>query len=243
MKVVILAAGYGTRLYPITIDKPKALLDIRGKKKVIDFIIKSLPKETSSIYLITNNKFYNQFEDWNNKKGSQGLNTKILNDNTNSNETRLGGIGDLMLAIKEAESDDLLIIASDNIFNFSLQEAYNHFKAKKRDMILVCDIKDKELAKSFGVLSIDSDNRITKFEEKPKNPETSLISTAIYFLKKESLNLIDEYLEEGNSREGVGYFIKWLAKNKEVYAFKAEGLWFDIGTLEAYNKVREIFRL
>lgn len=243
MKAVILAAGYGTRLYPMTIDKPKALLDI-GEKKILDLIIERIPKEIKDIKIVTNAKFYHLFDKWLKESSIKDSNIKIglINDCTNCYENRLGAIRDMHLALSKEKEEDALIIASDNLFDFDLNDPLELFKKIRRDIIIAYDIKDKNNATRFGVLSTDENGKIVKFEEKPKEPETSLISTGIYFFTKDSLKRIQRYIEEGVNIDGLGNFIKWHASTKDVHALVAKGKWYDIGTLESYNDALKSFK-
>lgn len=238
MKAVILAAGYATRLYPITLDKPKTLLDI-GKKKILDFIIEKIPTEIRDIYIITNSKFYPLLKEWHEKNSR--INVNIINDGTISDENKLGAIRDMHLAVSKSKEDDVLVLASDNLFDFELDNAFNLFKKSNKDVIIVHDIQDKGKASRFGVLSIDKNGRIIKFEEKPNEPETTLISTGLYFFTKDSLKLLPGYISETKDNNGPGYFVKWLINKKEVYACKTEGKWYDIGNLDTYNEAVRYF--
>jgi len=238
MKAIILAAGYATRLYPITIEKPKTLLEI-GKKRILDLIIEKIPEEISDIYVITNSKFYSLFEKW--QKENPDANINLINDGTTSEQNKLGAIRDMHTALLQGKEDDALVLASDNLFDFELDEALELFKKKNRDVIIVYDIQDKSKAARFGVLSIDENKKIIKFEEKPKQPETALVSTALYFFTKESLKLLPDYINETKDNDGPGYFVKWLASRKDVYVSIANGKWYDIGTLETYEEAKRVF--
>lgn len=236
MKAVILAAGYATRLYPLTLDKPKALLEIHGKP-LLNYIIHNLEEtNVSEIYIITNEKFYLQFVWWlNQNKFNKKI--EIINDETNSNETRLGGIGDLKLAILEKEiDDDILVILGDNLFDFSLKELTTKFNKTNKTVLGVYDIKSLMDAKRFGVVGVSAD-RIVSFKEKPENPESSLISTGIYLFSKKDIQLLPEYLNSGGKKDAFGSFIEYLTPRTEVYAATFDGRWFDIGSIEVYAKV------
>lgn len=248
MKAIILAAGYATRLYPLTIDKPKGLLPIKNKP-MIEYIINKIEeiKEIDKIYIVTNNKFDNVFNDW--KKSRGNLFTKkieIVNDNTNSNETRLGGIGDLCLAIDNRKiNDDILILNSDNLFDFSLKEFINQFNINKNIINGTFFLDDFNEVKKHGVVKIDkSNNQIIEFQEKPENPKSNLISIGIYVFPKETINLIKKYFKSGNNNEGPGYLIKYFCEKKDitVNSFLFKGKLYDIGNLKTYNKINEIWK-
>lgn len=237
MKAVILAAGYATRLYPLTLDKPKALLSIAGKP-IIEHLIQKIPEEIKDICIITNSKFKRDFDEWL-KNFSCGKNLRLIDDGSADNSNRLGSIGDMNLVINKIGADDMLVIASDNIFDFKLEEAFEFFRNNRKDLVVIYDIKSKDEARKFGVVELDKNKKIKEFLEKPEKPKTTLASTGIYFFTKDSILLLKDYLEEGNSREGPGYFVKWLARKKEVCGFMLKGRWHDIGTIEDYEKAKK----
>jgi len=255
MEAIILAAGYGTRLTGdahkadrktknIILTKPKPLLPIKGKP-IIEHIISQINKlnEVDEIAIITNNVYYNQFEDWlKNYKHKKSI--KIINDFTSSNEARLGAIKDMQLVIKKEKiDDDCLVIAGDNLTNINLREFVDFSKQKNSTIIAARDVGNKLSIKGrYGMIKVDKDDKIVYFEEKPENPTSSLASTAIYLFKRKDLNLIGEYLDTTNHHDAPGYFIAWLYKKTNVYAFifdTNKSLWFDIGRLNQYQKAEE----
>lgn len=241
MKAIVLAAGYATRLKPLTDNKAKPLLEIK-EKPILSHIIKKLEKlPIDEIFIVTNNKFYADFEEWNNAFSSP-LPIKILNDKTNSDEDKKGATGDIEFAIaSENLDDDLLIIAGDNLFNFDLLPLYNFFLEKQSNVIALNDINSFERAKSFGIASINSENKITDFQEKPENPKSTLSATAIYIYPKNTIPLILKYMQEGNNPDAPGFLAKWLAQNSELYGFIYEDKWFDIGTLDSLETAKNEF--
>lgn len=243
MKALILAAGYATRLYPLTLNKAKPLLPV-GKKTMIDRVVDNIlaVKEVDAIYVVTNQKFSKQFGDWaKKKKGTVPIN--VINDRTLSNDDRLGAIGDIGLSINEAKiKDDLLVVAGDNLFEFDL-EGFVDFAKKKGELpsIAVYDIKKREMASLYGVLEIDGDAKVISFEEKPKEPKSTLVSTCIYYFPKPKLHLVDKYLNTSAKKDAPGNYIRWLAENEGVYAFAFEEAWYDIGSKESYEEVKNIY--
>jgi glucose-1-phosphate thymidylyltransferase len=242
MKAIILAAGYGTRLKEVTKNKPKALLEI-ARKPLIEHIINRIPKEIREIYIVSNAKFFPQFSDWFNKFQQKHEDYKdkeiiLINDGTISNERRLGGLGDLALVIKHAGLDDFLILASDNLFDFDLERIYNLFKHNMKDIVVLYDIQNREKAKLFGVLKIDSTNKIISFTEKLEQPDSILVSTGIYFFKKNTIVMLKEYLKEGNEKEEPRNFVRWLINRLGIYSYVAEGKWYDIGSIESYEEAK-----
>ncbi|MDP6641896.1 MAG: nucleotidyltransferase family protein [Candidatus Nanoarchaeia archaeon] len=232
MKCIILAAGFATRLYPLIKNKPKQLLPISGKP-IIEHIIEKIDKYIDEIYIVSNNKFFNNFNEWlNNYKSSVKIN--LVNDNVNSNEERLGGVGDLKFVLDKSNiNEDTMILAGDNLFNFDVKDIIEFFK-NNGTCIGLYDVKDKELAKHYGVTIIEG-SIIKDFQEKPNNPKSTLVSTAIYLITKKDLEELDRFYETGDL-ENIGHFIHHLSKIKEIYGFKIKGSWYDIGTIEEYEK-------
>ncbi len=238
IKAIVLAAGYATRLYPLTLNTPKPLLDIDGKP-MIEFILDKLYEISNldEIFIITNDKFFDKFNEWlNNYKINIPI--KIINDKTTSNEDRLGAIGDINFVIKnENINDNLIVVGGDNLFELSLKEFIDF--SKDKTVIVSHDVKNLELAKLYGILSINENNKIINFIEKPEKPESTLASTCIYFFSSNILNKIEEYIEQGNSTDKTGHFIQWLYKKNEVYSFVTKEKWFDIGDKEQLEEVRK----
>lgn len=240
MKVIILAAGYAKRLYPLTENQPKPLLPV-GDRSILDHLIDKVRslKGVSQIYIVTNAKFYSHFSDW--LKKYPGLSCKIINDGTMDNETRLGAIGDIRYVLfKEKIEDDVLILAGDNLFDSGLAHFIDHFQ--RRGTSVGCfELGDLKKASSYGVLQLDSTGRVLKFLEKPAHPPSSLISTGIYGYTLQDLLKIESYLSEGGNPDAPGHFLEWLSKRKEVFGYIIEGRWFDIGDLESYRQADDIY--
>jgi glucose-1-phosphate thymidylyltransferase len=244
MKGIILAAGYGTRLYPLTSDIPKALLPVAGRP-IIEYIIEKLKpiKELQSIYIVTNAKFYPLFIEWKDSYKSS-FKIEILNDGTYSNKDRLGAIGDLYFVVeKEGIKEEIIVIGGDNIFDFSIDEAYGYFKKKKASVVCLYDMENpSSVARRYGVVSLDKENRIVLFEEKPERPRSTLISTAIYFFSRDALDELRRFIKEGINPDNSGDFIRYLSERKEIFGFVMKGMWFDIGNGETYKKANEYYR-
>ncbi|PIO08459.1 hypothetical protein COU59_01590 [Candidatus Pacearchaeota archaeon CG10_big_fil_rev_8_21_14_0_10_34_12] len=232
MKTVILAAGFGTRLYPLTLNKSKVLLEIKGKP-LVDYTIEKIPRK-EGIVIVTNGKFYNDFQEW----AKNHPKIKIVNDNVFENENRLGGIGDLWLAIeKEKIYDDLLIVLGDNFFGFEISDFVETFKKNQEIMMGVYETSIEQ-AKKFGVVEIDDDMNLKGVEEKPENPRSNLIIAGLYALPKENIKDIREYVRSGKNNEGVTYLIKDLMKREKIKVHQFRGEWHDIGSLEDYKKLK-----
>ncbi len=239
MKAIILVAGYGTRLYPLTINTPKALLEIKGKP-IIQYIVDNINNisEVNKIYVVSNAKFYNNFVEW----SAKAKKIKILNDGTRNEDERIGALGDLQLVIdSEKIVDDLLVIHGDNLFDFNLQELVNFFRLKKSTVVVAQKLSDKERIKKLGALGIDKSNRVIEFVEKPKDPGNMLASTGVYIYPIDVIEELRDYIREGGNKEGSGFFLEWLHKRREVYAFLVKGKWYDIGNPETLEEARRNF--
>jgi glucose-1-phosphate thymidylyltransferase len=242
MKSIILAAGYSTRLYPLTEKTPKPLLNV-ADKPMIEHIIRKLEQidDIDAIYIITNDKFEQHFKNWL-KNFDTHKKIEILNDGTKSNEERLGALGDIHYAINAIYiSDDLIVVAGDNLFELSLTDVAKLFKKKKSNVIVLHDVKDIDLAKKYGV--VETENSIViNFEEKPSNPKSTLISTGIYIFPKTTIELIKKYIAQGNDADKTGTFIEWLHKRDKVFSFVTDKKWYDIGSIEQLEKANRYYK-
>ncbi len=244
MKAIILCAGYAVRLYPLTLNAPKALLPI-AEKPVLNYILEKIEEldEIDEILVVTNARFYDNFLKW--KETYQNSFSKeiyLVNDLTDSNETRLGGIGDLSFTINQEKiQDDVLIVLGDNLFDCSLKEISKFFETFKETVIGVHDIRDLTQAKRFGVLEV-KDNKVVSMQEKPPEPKSSLVSTGIYFIPKDDLHFIEDYMKTGLPRDGPGNLFSYLSGKKQILAFEILGRWYDIGTPETYKEVNESWK-
>ena len=244
MKCVILAAGYATRLRPLTDDLPKHLLPV-GERPMLEWVLDRVREvdEVDAIHLVTNSLFAPEFERWARPHG-----VLVHDDETTSNEDRLGAVGDLNLVIETAglRDDELLVLAGDNLFELSLPGFVEWWRAKPRpsSAVPLHDVGDLELATQYGIADVDDRDRIVRFVEKPSDPTSTLASTLIYLLPPEHVQLIRTYLDEGESPDNAGSFLGWLAGREPVYGFRFEGSWFDIGNheqlLDADNRMRRL---
>lgn len=242
MKAIILAAGYATRLYPLTIDRPKALLPIAGKP-ILDYIVDEIEtiEEVNSLVIISNDKFYNNFEEWKSTRSSR-LEITVLNDNTTDDTNKLGAVGDVEYAIEKLGIDeDILVMAGDNIFTFKLKDFAEFYKEKKSDTILAKRIESISDLKRMGNAVLNGSGKVLDMVEKPENPPSDIAVYAVYMYKKETVPMIKQYLEEGGNPDAPGFFPSWLHKKKDVYAYVFEGDCYDIGTPESYKEVNKIF--
>jgi glucose-1-phosphate thymidylyltransferase len=244
MKVLLLAAGYATRLYPLTLNTPKPLLEVAGKT-VMGYIFDLIEplKEVDEVFIATNKKFYQNFKDWK-QRFSSSKKITVINDGTTSNEARLGATGDIEFVIeKENISDDLLVLAGDNLFKADLSIFTNFCISKKPSITIgLYDIKDLILAASYGIVSIDKNNKIIDFKEKPANPASTLAAMCLYFFPKERLGIMKRYMGMDNAKDAPGYFLEWLYKRESVfgYVFK-DKKWFDIGDKKSLDEAEKEF--
>jgi glucose-1-phosphate thymidylyltransferase len=241
MKAVILAAGYATRLYPLTVDRPKALLDVGGRP-MVEHLLQRLEgvAELDGIYLVTNSKFADTFRDW--ATGWAGSEVWIVDDGTADEETKLGAIGDLELTIREsAIDDDLIVLAGDNLFSESLAPFAEFTSEKNAPALGVYDVGDLDAIRRYNAIELDEDDRLTFFEEKPANPRSTLTGIALYFYPRHSLGLVGEYLETGNNPDQPGRLVQWLYPRVPVYAWRVPGRWYDIGSAETLAEADRAF--
>ena len=242
MKCILLAAGYATRLYPLTQDRPKALLPIGGGS-ILDFLIAKISAVPviEHVYLVTNARFYPQFVAWADITANADRVT-ILNDGTLNNEDRLGAIADLQFAISQATiADDVLVLAADNLFDFALTDFVSFFERVGENCITVHALHDQAALQRTGVVELDDSARVTGFEEKPLLPKSCWAVPPFYLFRQDSLPLIGQYLQEGNPPDAPGNLIPWLVQRRPVYAFQFQGNRYDIGTLESYHHAIRVF--
>ena len=242
MKSLILAAGYATRLYPLTLNQPKALLPI-NEKPIINYITEEIETidAIDEIIVVSNEKFYPHFVQWK-EEYSGKLPVTVVNDHTTDDTNKLGAVGDIQYVVETLGIDDeLLIIAGDNIFTFKLKDFYNEYKNKNCDMILTKEINDIDELRRMANVSLNSDKKVIMMEEKPQNPQSNIAAFASYIYKKDTVKMIKQYLDEGNNPDAPGFFPSWLYKIKDVYAYTFTGECYDIGTPKAYKEVNDIF--
>jgi glucose-1-phosphate thymidylyltransferase len=238
MDAVILCGGFAKRMWPLTRDTPKALLEVRGRP-VLEHILDRLDGTgMERVFISTNKRFEGQFRGWlRGYKGREEI--RIVVELSLSEGEKLGSIGAWGFLIrKEGLNGDLVSISGDNFFDFGLRPFLDFFREKEGVVVGVFPVS-KEDASRFGIVELDKGNRITGFEEKPERPRGALASTGIYVFPGEVLKMVLEYLNGGRSPDKAGLFLKWLYKIRPVYGFRFSGKWVDIGSLEAYNKLNQ----
>jgi glucose-1-phosphate thymidylyltransferase len=242
VKALLLAAGYGTRLRPLTDRMPKELLPVGGRP-IIDWILDRVADvaEVDTVHVVTNAAKAPRFEDW-----ARGRDVAVHDDGTTTNEDRLGAIGDLSFVLARiGTDDDLLVVAGDNLFEFSLADYVRWWRGRgTASAIAVRDVGSRELASRYGVVDVDDDSRVRAFVEKPPDPPSTLAAIATYIYHREHLPLVERYLREGNDPDQPGRLIAWLHEREPVYAYRFDESWFDIGDqaqlLEADNRLRRL---
>ena len=241
MKALILAAGYATRLYPLTLDRPKALLHVGGKP-MLDHLMEQLEQVEGldEVYVVTNSKFAEAFREW--AAARSGLPLRIIDDGTVDDDSKLGAIGDLDLTIREAElDDDLIVLAGDNLFSESIAPFPVFALGKGGPALGVYDVGDLDTIRRYSVIELDDDDRVTRLEEKPERPRSTLAGIALYFYPRSALRYVGEYLEDGNNPDQPGRLVQWLYPRTAVYGWRVPGRWFDVGSKETLAEADRAF--
>lgn len=242
MKCMILAGGFAKRMWPLTMDFPKALLPLAGKP-VIDHILEKLNKvdELDEVYVSTNKKFEDLFKKWIKEHQLKDDVKKLvlIVEPVLREDEKFGSVKAIEYFIRQNKiSDDVLIIGGDNLFNFDMADFISFTKEKKAPVVAFFDIGDKEeVREKFGVCVLDDNAKITEFQEKPKEPKSTLVSTCIYHFNKANLGMVSKYLGDKNNPDTPGYFINWLSQKVPVYGFVSKEKWYDIGSPETYKQV------
>lgn len=245
MKILILAAGYATRLYPLTLTQPKPLLAVAGKP-MIEHVLDNLAPigGIDRVYVVTNAKFAGHFEKWSQsyRAGGSKLNFTIVNDQSTDDSNKLGAIGDIHLVVKKENiDDDLIVVAGDNLFSQSLGDFGAYCRKVNAPVLAVYDVGSLEEIKKYNSISLDASGKITFFEEKPKTPTSTLTGIALYYYPKATLPLIQKYIDEGNNPDQPGRLVQWLYTRTPVYTWRTPGIWFDIGSKASLEEANEIF--
>ena len=245
MKVVILAAGYATRLYPLTLTQPKPLLPVAGRA-MIEYVLDNLAPVggIDRVYVVTNAKFAGHFQKWADgyHSGHAKLDFTIVNDGSTDDSNKLGAIGDLHLVItREKVDDDLIVVAGDNLFSHSLEGFGKLCRQRSAPVLAVYDVGNLEQIRKYNAITLDSGGRITFFEEKPSNPASTLTGIALYFYPRGLVPLIRQYIAEGNNPDQPGRLVQWLYPRVPFYTWTVPGIWYDIGSKETLEEANRIF--
>ena len=247
MNVLILAAGYATRLYPLTLTKAKPLLEVAGKP-MLEWVIDNLSPvpDIDTIYIVTNNKFAKDFQAWADgyKQRNPNRNFKIINDGSTDDSDKLGAIGDINFVLSRetaAANDDLIVVAGDNLFSEPLT-GFAEAARNSEATLATYDVGDLEAIKKYSAITLNENGVITSFEEKPQQPKSTLTGIALYYFSRATIPLFRTYIEEGNNPDQPGRFIQWLYTRRPVKTHQIRGTWFDIGSKETLEEANDLFR-
>lgn len=241
MKCLILAAGYATRLYPLTENFPKPLLKV-GNKTILDWLVDDIAAAclVDQYVVISNHKFAHHFEEWAETRKEQ---ISVVDDGTETNETRLGAVRDIQFAIDALKlDDDMLVIAGDNVLDFSLTHFIRYADSKQSSAIMRYYEPEEAKLRKCGIVQIDTDDKIISMEEKPAEPKSHWCCPPFYFYTKADAKRIPDAIEQGCGIDAPGSFIAWLATQTTVYAMEMPGSRYDIGNLESYKQVSAIYK-
>ena len=241
MKCLILAAGYATRLYPLTENFPKPLLQV-GEKTILDWLVDDIDTAglVDEYVVISNHKYAHHFEDW---AKTKAMKVTVVDDGTSSNETRLGAVKDIQFAIDTLGLDDeMLVIAGDNVLDFSLTQFLAYAKEKGTSCIMRYYEGAQQKLVKCGVVQVDEQDRILGMEEKPAQPKSNWCCPPFYYYTREDARLVAKGIEAGCGTDAPGSYIAWLCTQTPVHAMEMPGKRFDVGNLESYNKIREEYR-
>lgn len=242
MKCIILAAGYATRLYPLTENFPKPLLKVKDKT-ILDWLIDDIEgtRKISQYIIVSNHKFINFFNEWKEKK--QMDNVTILDDGSMSNETRIGAVSDILFAINNLNlNDDLLVIAGDNVLDFSFGKFIDYFENKKGSIIMRYYEENLEKIKKSANVLVNDEDKVLEMIEKPTNPKSNWCVPPFYLYSKDDIKFIEIALEDGCNKDTPGALVNWMYDKTCIYAMEMPGKRYDIGNIESYNYVKRIYK-
>ena len=236
MKCLILAAGYATRLYPLTENFPKPLLKV-GDKTILDWLVENIDTAgaVDGYAVISNHKFAEHFLRWAEGKSQ---NITVLDDGTESNETRLGAVRDIQFAIDRLSLDEeLLVIAGDNVLDFSLTKFLDYAREKASSCVMRYFEPRQEKLRKCGIAQVDENDRVLSLEEKPASPKSNWCTPPFYFFTRQDARLVARGIAEGCGVDAPGSFIAWLCGQRVVYSMEMPGSRYDIGSMQSYEEV------
>jgi glucose-1-phosphate thymidylyltransferase len=245
MKVLILAAGYATRLYPLTLHQPKPLLPVAGRPMIEHVLEKLAPAGAlRQVYIVTNARFAGHFQQWADSYGARhaGLEITVVNDGSTDDGNKLGAIGDIHYVLTHQRvADDLVVVAGDNLFSEGLAGFGQACRERNAPRLGIYDVGNLDLVKKYNSIEVAEDGRITFFEEKPQHPRSTLTGIALYYYPKAVLPVIGDYVTAGNNPDQPGRLIQWLYTRMPVFTWRVQGLWYDIGSRESLEEADRIF--
>ena len=243
MICVVLAAGYATRMYPLTESYPKPLLPVQGKP-ILDWLMEDIDKieEIHGHVIVSNHRYSRHFQEWARCSRLQRP-VHVVDDGSMSNDTRLGAVNDILLAIERLRlEDDLLVIAGDNVLDFSLQSFVRFAKKKDASCIMCYHEPQLEVRRRSGVVTLDRDFKVLRMEEKPDHPQSYWITPPFYIYHQRDLPLLRQSVADGCHADAPGSLFAWLSKKREVYAYNMRGRRYDVGNMSSYHTVQRVFR-
>ena len=241
MKCLILAAGYATRLYPLTENFPKPLLQV-GEKTILDWLVDDIDTAgmVDEYVVISNHKYAHHFDAW---AKTKAMKVTVVDDGTDSNENRLGAVKDIQFAIERLGlDDDLLVIAGDNVLDFSLTKFLAYIREKGTSCIMRYYEPSEQKLTKCGVVQVDGNEKILGMEEKPARPKSHWCCPPFYYYTRQDARLVGKGIEAGCGTDAPGSYIAWLCTQTTVHAMEMPGSRYDVGNLESYNKIRAEYR-
>ena len=241
MKCLILAAGYATRLYPLTENFPKPLLKVQNKT-ILDWLVDDIDTsgQVDEFVVISNHKYAHHFEAWAKTKTQK---VTVVDDGTESNESRLGAVKDIQFAMEKLGlDDDMLVIAGDNLLDFSLTGFVAYAQEKKASCLMRFYQPDKKILLKSGVVTVDETDRIIKMTEKSPDPETNWCCPPFYYYTSRDARLVEKGIAAGCGTDAPGSYIAWLCQHVPVYAMEMPGSRYDIGDLKSYEQVQKVYK-
>ena len=242
MKALLLAAGYATRLHPLTLDRAKPLLEVGGKALLTHILERIVPLEgLTEVAVVGNTKFAGQLEAWATQVDCP-VPVRVLDDGSTEEGDRLGAVGDIAFALERVPpaGEDVVVVAGDNLLGFDLGPAQQAFLASRRPTILVRHV-ERDGPSAYNEVTLGPGDVVTTFREKPPDPGTPWAAICLYFWPPEVGPLLREYLAAGGNPDAPGHFIEWLVTRTEVVAQRTGGDWFDIGGHQALAEARAKF--
>jgi len=245
MKALILAAGYATRLHPLTLTQPKPLLHVAGKP-MIEYVLDNITpiQGIDQVFVVSNSRFIDPFQNWAalHRRKSLPYELTLIEDGSTDDSNRLGAIGDLHLVLEKAHvQDDLIVVAGDNLFSQPLTGFGEACRARNAPVLGIYDVGSLDLARKYNNLEVEDGGRLLRFEEKPAHPASTLVGIALYYYPQHILPLIRQYVSEGNNPDQPGRLVQWMCPRTPFFTWQVPGLWYDIGSKETLEEANRIF--